>query len=82
MKNIKRKICVTTGTRSEYGLLRPVLTELKKNKKIDLILIVTGMHLSSKYGNTIDLIKKDGFKISYKFPMIPKKILHFIWPNL
>ena len=73
MKNIKRKICVTTGTRSEYGLLRPVLAELKKSKKIDLILIVTGMHLSSKYGNTIDLIKKDGFKISYKFPMIPKK---------
>ena len=49
------------------------LLVVKKSKKIDLILIVTGMHLSSKYGNTIDLIKKDGFKISYKFPMIPKK---------
>ncbi len=73
MKKIKRKISVTTGTRAEYGLLRSVLTELKKNSNIDLCLIVTGMHLSQKYGKTINLIKKDGFKISYQFSMIPKK---------
>lgn len=73
MKKIKRKISVTTGTRAEYGLLRSVLTEMKKNTNIDLCLIVTGMHLSQKHGKTINLIKKDGFKISYQFPMIPKK---------
>ena len=70
---MKRKICVTTGTRAEYGLLRPILNEIKKNPNLELILIVTGMHLSKKHGNTIDIIKKEGFKISSKFEMIPKK---------
>tara|TARA_B100000029_G_scaffold342926_1_gene335310 strand:- start:7141 stop:8283 length:1143 start_codon:yes stop_codon:yes gene_type:complete len=70
---MKRKICVTTGTRAEYGLLRPILNEIKKSPNLELILIVTGMHLSKKHGNTIDIIKKDGFKISSKFEMIPKK---------
>ena len=60
---MKRKICVTTGTRAEYGLLRPILNEIKKSPNLELILIVTGMHLSKKHGNTIDFIKKDGFKI-------------------
>ena len=69
---MKRKICVTTGTRADYGLLRPILYEIKKSKNLELILIVTGMHLSKKYGNTISIIKKDGFKISSKFEMISK----------
>ena len=69
---MKRKILVTTGTRAEYGLLRPVLHEIKRSKKLDLCLIVTGMHLSTKHGKTIDLIRKDGFKISDKFSMMPK----------
>ena len=55
---MKRKISVTTGTRAEYGLLRPILNEIKKNPNLELILIVTGMHLSKKHGNTIDIIKK------------------------
>ena len=63
---------MTTGTRADYGLLRPILYEIKKSKNLELILIVTGMHLSKKYGNTISIIKKDGFKISSKFEMISK----------
>ena len=69
----KRKITVTTGTRADYGLLRPVLNKIKSNKNLDLILIVTGMHLSKKYGLTINEIKKDGFKIYDSFNMIPKE---------
>ena len=70
---MKRKISVTTGTRAEYGLLRPILNEIKKNPNLELILIVTGMHLSKKHGNTIETIKKEGFKITSKFEMISKK---------
>ena len=70
---MKRKITVTTGTRSEYGFLRPILKEINQNKKLELYLIVTGMHLSKDYGKTINEIKMDGFKISKKFPMIPEK---------
>jgi len=69
---MKRKISVTTGTRSEYGILRPLLKEISKSPKLELCLIVTGTHLSKKYGLSINEIKKDGFKISYKFDMVPK----------
>lgn len=69
---MNRKITVTTGTRAEYGILRPILNEIKNSKKLDLYLIVTGMHLSRKHGSTINEIKKDGFKIYSKVQMIPK----------
>jgi len=69
--NHKRKICVTTGTRAEYGLLKPIIDEISKNKKLELHLIVTGMHLSKKHGYTINEIIKDGFKIHSKINMIP-----------
>ncbi len=59
-----RKILVVTGTRAEYGILYPVLKEIKKHKGISLILVAGGMHLSKKLGYTIDEIKKDGFKIN------------------
>ena len=60
------KICVITGTRAEYGLLRRLMFEIKKNKKFQLNTIVTGMHLSSKFGLTYKEIIKDGFKINKK----------------
>ena len=65
-----KKITVTTGTRAEYGILRSLLKEIKKSKKLKLFLLVTGSHLSKKHGYTIKDIKKDHFKISYKIPMI------------
>ena len=68
----KRKITVTTGARADYGLLRPILSEILSSKNLDLFLIVTGMHLSKKYGLTINEIKKDGFKISASFNMLQK----------
>jgi len=69
---MKRKIAVTTGSRSEYGILRPVLRAISSRKKLDLFLIVAGMHLSKKHGMTINEIKKDGFKIYTKVDMMPK----------
>ena len=67
-----RKILVTTGTRAEYGILRPVLHAIKNSKKLDLLLIVTGTHLSKKHGYTINEIKNDGLKISAQIDMLPK----------
>jgi len=69
---MKRKITVTTGTRAEYGILRPVLKNISNNKKLELFLLVTGTHLSKNHGMSINEIKKDGFKISQKFNMLPK----------
>ena len=69
----KIKVAVATGTRAEYGILRPLLHKINQSKKLQLILIVTGSHLSKIHGNTIEEIKKDGFIISAKINMIPKK---------
>ena len=70
MVNKKRKICVVTGTRAEYGILFQLLKGLKKEKLFDLKLIVTGMHLSPEFGLTYKEIIKDGFKIDKKIEMI------------
>ena len=58
---MKRKICVVTGTRAEYGLLHRLLLVLKSDPQIDLQLVVTGSHLSPSHGMTVDEIESDGF---------------------
>ena len=65
-----RKIAVVTGTRAEYGILRPVLKAIERNPRLDLALIATGMHLSREFGYTIEEIKKDGFRIDAKVKML------------
>lgn len=65
----RRRIVVVTGSRSEYGLLRPVLAALRENRKIDLRVVVAGMHLSRRFGYSIQEIKKEGFRISGCVPM-------------
>ena len=63
------KVCVITGTRAEYGVMRPLLSRIKKSKSLELQLIVTGMHLMREYGSTVDLIEEDGFSIVGKLRM-------------
>ncbi|MFA5338273.1 MAG: UDP-N-acetylglucosamine 2-epimerase, partial [Candidatus Omnitrophota bacterium] len=63
---MKKKICVVTGSRAEYWLLKPLMEELKRDKSIALQTLVTGMHLSSDFGLTYKNIEKDGFYINKK----------------
>jgi len=58
-----RKVAVITGTRAEYGLLRPILKAISEHPLLELHLLVTGMHLSKDFGYTVEEIKKDGFEI-------------------
>lgn len=67
---MKRKICVLTGTRADYGIFYSVLKEIEKHEKLELKLLVCGMHLSPEYGMTINEIVKDGFEIEDKFETI------------
>lgn len=64
------KICVATGTRAEYGLLRSIMKRLKDDIKIDFRLVVTGMHLSPEFGLTINEILDDGFFVDEKIECI------------
>lgn len=62
----KRKICVITGTRAEYGLFLPIMHKIKSSDTLSLQLIVSTMHLSAEFGNTYQQIEKDGFTIDEK----------------
>lgn len=61
-----KKILVVTGTRADYGIYYPILKAIEQDWEMDLRLLVTGMHLSPQYGNTVKHIENDGFQISAK----------------
>ena len=63
---IRRKICVVTGTRAEYGLLYWLMKGIDIDPELELQIIVTGMHLSLEFGNTYQQIESDGFVIDKK----------------
>ena len=65
-----RKVCVVTGTRAEYGLLRWVIAGIRDSAVLELQLIVTGMHLSPEFGLTVREIEADGFCIDRKVEML------------
>jgi GDP/UDP-N,N'-diacetylbacillosamine 2-epimerase (hydrolysing) len=65
-----KKICVITGTRAEYGLLRWVMEGIRSSPSLELQLIVTGMHLSHEFGLTVKAIEADGFIINRKIEML------------
>lgn len=62
----KRTICVVTGTRAEYGLLRTLIGEIEEDPALELQLIVTGMHLEEAFGHTWREIESDGHAITRK----------------
>jgi len=63
---MKKKICVVTSSRSEYGLLLPLLKCLKAKKEVHLDIVVTGAHLLKAFGMTYRAIIDDGFSITSK----------------
>lgn len=65
-----KKICVVTGTRAEYGLLKPVIDKIYRSNELELQLIVTGMHLSTEFGLTYREIEEDGYPITSKVEML------------
>ena len=64
------KILVITGTRAEYGLLKPLIRGIHNSSLFDLQLVVTGMHLSPEFGMTINEIKEDQFPIKKKIEIL------------
>ena len=60
---MKRKVLAVTGIRSEYDMMSSVFSAIDEHPSLDLLLVVTGAHLSDAYGYTIDEIKADGFEI-------------------
>jgi GDP/UDP-N,N'-diacetylbacillosamine 2-epimerase (hydrolysing) len=64
-----RRVCVVTGSRAEYGLLRPLLAHIVASHALELRLVVTGSHLSPAFGETWREIEADGFAIDERVPL-------------
>lgn len=67
------KIDIVTTTRAEYGLMRPLIRRMSEDADIAVKLLVTGTHLSDKFGYTFAEIEKDGFCETEKIPILSDK---------
>lgn len=65
----KYKIAYATGSRADYGIVRNYLKMLNSDEQITLSVLVTGAHLEEKYGNSVEVIKEDNFKIDAAIPI-------------
>lgn len=63
------KIMIITGSRGEWGYIRPILRLIEKTENVEYCLVVTNMHLLKSYGNSYKEIEADGFNIHYKINM-------------
>lgn len=65
----KKKICVISATRAEYGILKPLILKLKKCTEWETQVILTGAHLLEKLGNTYQEAERDGIEVFAKIPI-------------
>jgi GDP/UDP-N,N'-diacetylbacillosamine 2-epimerase (hydrolysing) len=67
---VSRKICVVTGSRAEYGLLRFVMQGIREERLLELQVVATGTHLSPEFGLTYREIVDDGYDIARRVEML------------
>ena len=65
----RRRIAVVTGTRAEYGVLQSTMLAIAADPRLELQVVVTGMHLLRKFGHTVDDIVRDGWPIGARVRM-------------
>ncbi|MFH2060666.1 MAG: UDP-N-acetylglucosamine 2-epimerase [Pseudomonadota bacterium] len=65
-----KRICVFTGTRADYGLLKPLMEKMRDDNQLDLKLLVSGMHLYPEFGLTVNQIEEDSFYIDEQVRML------------
>jgi UDP-hydrolysing UDP-N-acetyl-D-glucosamine 2-epimerase len=66
-----RKILVTLESRATYGYSGNVMKAMRDFPELELATLVTGSHLVTEMGNTVDLIRNDGFPVSAEVPLVP-----------
>jgi GDP/UDP-N,N'-diacetylbacillosamine 2-epimerase (hydrolysing) len=69
MKMRKKKLLFVTGSRGEWGYIRPLLKLIDERDDFSYSLCVTNMHLLPSFGESVNEIEKDGFKVDYKINM-------------
>jgi GDP/UDP-N,N'-diacetylbacillosamine 2-epimerase (hydrolysing) len=64
----KRNVCFVTGTRAEFGLMQSTLRAIQVHQRLQLQIIVTGMHLNPAHGKTVHQIRREGWEIAATVP--------------
>ena len=64
---MNKKICIVTGTRAEYGIMKALIRSISNSTKLNLQIIVTGNHIAPDFGFTKNDIINDGFRIDIDF---------------
>ena len=65
-----KSICIVTSTRADYGILTPLIRLCHQSRDVELRLVVTGTHLSDRFGRTEQEILHDGFPIDARIPIL------------
>ena len=68
----KLRVCVVTGTRAEFGIWRMPLEAMRKSRRLEVRLVVTGMHLLKEFGNTARDVERSGISIAARVAMYRK----------
>ncbi len=69
IQTTKKRVMVITGTRADYGLLKPVMQAIDRHPKLQLQVMVTGMHLLPLFGNTVKEVVADGWNIDVRIKL-------------
>ena len=78
----KRKILLVTERRADFSRFKPILDKIKKDKNLDYILVVTGIHLLRKYGYSVEEIKKQTLKFIINLRCIQMSLLKMMMEHL
>jgi GDP/UDP-N,N'-diacetylbacillosamine 2-epimerase (hydrolysing) len=69
VNSMPRRICYVSGTRADFGLMQATLQRIAATPELDLAVVVTGMHLSVRFGNTVDEIVASGLRVAARIPV-------------
>lgn len=64
---MKKKILFITGTRADFGKLKPLIRQIQNSDQFEYAIFATGMHMLAKYGSTFIEIQKSGFSNIYPY---------------
>ena len=73
------RVAVVSGSRADYGLLRPTIAALDRDPNFEPLLLVTAMHLQREYGLTVNEIEADGVAIAARVPIGPEPLRSGDW---
>ena len=72
---MKKRILFITGTRADYGKLKPILNQLINDKEYEIRIFASGMHIDEKYGETYIAILRDFPRNTEIFPIIQRALI-------